>query len=119
MGATVEVDTETGSMKVLGKFKWPIDDADECRILASPTVAFDRNTDLLYLDFFSDFGKFVILNVKQAKVVGTIKPKNIFFVGYTNFYDVTGSSTYLNGLQVRFLFACFVCSNSLLTANSN
>jgi hypothetical protein len=86
-GAVVSIDTVTGNFSVVGKpFKWPIGDSGECSIMASPTVFFDRATNRVYLDFFSAFGKAVVVDVLRAEVVATITPKDPFFIQYIDFY---------------------------------
>ena len=51
-----------------------------CPALYDPTVTFDRNTEMLYLDFTSDFGELVVVDVPNAKVISHTKPKDEFWV---------------------------------------
>ncbi len=103
-GAVVALDTVTSKFSVVGQpFRWPIGDSGECSIMASPTVFFDRATGKLYLDFFSAFGKAVIVDVHKGQVAGTVTPKDPFFVQFVNFFvDKTKGlfgKTFLRGLH--------------------
>ena len=55
-----------------------------CPALYDPTVTFDRSTGNLYLDFTSDFGELVVVDVPDAKVISHTKPKDEFWIGFIN-----------------------------------
>ena len=97
-GAVVAVDTETNATSIVGKFKWPIGDQDECSLLVSPAVSFDRPSGRVWLDFGSDFGKNLAVDLKTATVAATITPNDPFFIQFMSFY-VGDNSAFLRGIH--------------------
>lgn len=92
-----------------------------CPANYDPTVAFDRSTNNLYLDFQDDFGELVVLDVQDAKVLSHTKPKDEFWVGFTNM-GFDSSSSLLRGLaptgtrngEGEFLFSTLSPSNGVV-----
>ena len=86
-GAVVAVDTDSGTQSVVGQFEWPIGDQDECSLLVSPAVTLDRTSNLLWLDFGSDFGFNMALDLTKATVAKKFSPADPFFIQFMSFFS--------------------------------
>jgi hypothetical protein len=93
-GALVNIDIATGNYTVINKFKWPHDiQFQGCGgpAFVDPTITYNPNQDVLYMDFIDNFGALVEFQMKDG-TSKSIKPSDPFFVGYNNIAYV-GSNT--------------------------
>ena len=82
-GAVITISTtntsDSDGYKILGKFDWP-EEIFGCLYLYDPTVTFYEHKALL--DFTSDFGFMIILDLETQTITDKITPKDPFFVGF-------------------------------------
>lgn len=82
-GAIITVQSTNTSDKydytILGKFDWP-EEIFGCLFLYDPTVTFYEHKALL--DFTSDFGFMIIIDLETQTITDKITPKDPFFVGF-------------------------------------
>jgi len=92
-GALVSINPQTGAYTIQNTFDWPSEVAgDGCggSAMDSPAYAVDRSSSILYLDFVSDFGLLVALDMTNGNTQA-ITPSNDFFTGYENMAVVNPS----------------------------
>ena len=91
-GAVITIDSDSGNYKIIGRFNWP-NQIFGCLFNYDPTITTKNHT--IFLDFTSDFGFFITVDLDKAKVMDTITPKDAFFLGYINMeYNETSTNDF-------------------------